>query len=585
MIADLAERRKAERLLAIAKATFTWSPAPTAEAIAEASRRRLEEDLLAATLPENAEEARGLARRLLKVHKKEDLLELLLVRELGRCPVGVPLKTVDPKYLARASRNEPLDLPPRRKRADFERDAVVFRVNLGAEQKAEPGWLLPLICRRGGVTRNEVGAIRVGSTWSEFQIAGDAARDFALAASRPDPRAPHVVIESSQARGPRPQYGPPQRSDRTRSPASLARAGQAEVEAPPQASTGIANPARCPDRGMLPTSMAQDDRSNADLPWLRVEGNRITDPGGRAVVLRGVSLVDLGATEAWYGGVRAMVDRLTDRNDTEGGVAGWYPTVLRLPIYPADSTDFASPNTYREGSDAFYDELLRPTIDYCAQKGLYVIVDWHYIGNTHEHRQTTEAFWRYMSAKLAGDSHVLFELFNEPVNGGDWDSVRPEMQAWYDIVRLRAPRNLVLVGTPNWCSLAGATADRPLDGANLAYVSHMYPLHWNQPELRERITLAATRHAVFHTEWGFQAGVPGENGAVVSGTVSSFGAPFEISWNGRGSAGRPGVPATTGARRSSTPTGPCAPAKAGWAPSSSAGCTKSRDAMPPPRSR
>jgi ATP-dependent RNA helicase DeaD len=65
---------------------------------------------------------------------------------------------------------------------------------------------LPLICRRVGVTRNEVGAIRVGPTWSEFQIAGDAAQDFALAAARPDPRAPHVFIERSQMRGPRPHH-------------------------------------------------------------------------------------------------------------------------------------------------------------------------------------------------------------------------------------------------------------------------------------------------------------------------------------------------------------------------------------------
>ncbi len=292
-----------------------------------------------------------------------------------------------------------------------------------------------------------------------------------------------------------------------------------------------------PVHGMLLTSMAQDERSDGDLPWLQVEGNRIMDSGGRSVVLRGVSLVDLGATEAWYGGVRPMVDRLTDRNDCDGGVAGWYPTVLRLPILPADSAEFTSPNTYRAGSDAFYNELLRPTVDYCAQKGLYVIVDWHYVGNTYEHQQTTEEFWRTMAPKFAGDSHVLFELFNEPVNGGDWRSVRRDMQAWYDVVRQRAPRNLVLVGTPNWCSLAGATADRPLDGANLAYVSHMYPMHWNQPALRDQITLAASRHAVFHTEWGFQAGVPGANGAVVSGTESSYGAPLrdflerqKISW-------------------------------------------------------
>ena len=37
-----------------------------------------------------------------------------------------------------------------------------FRVNLGAKDRADPRWLLPLICRRGGVTRREVGAIRIG---------------------------------------------------------------------------------------------------------------------------------------------------------------------------------------------------------------------------------------------------------------------------------------------------------------------------------------------------------------------------------------------------------------------------------------
>lgn len=196
IIADPAERRKAERLLSIAKAKFVWTPAPTAEAVAEAGRRRLEEALLGATVPDDAEEARGLANRLLKHHKKEDLLDLLLGRELARCPRGESMKPVDPKYLARAPRAV-TDLPPRRKHSDFERDAVIFRVSLGAADKAEPGWLLPLICRRGGVTRNEVGAIRVGPTFTEFQIAGEAAQDFALAAARPDPRAPHVAIEAA----------------------------------------------------------------------------------------------------------------------------------------------------------------------------------------------------------------------------------------------------------------------------------------------------------------------------------------------------------------------------------------------------
>jgi ATP-dependent RNA helicase DeaD len=212
IIADPAERRKAERLLSVAKAKFVWTPAPTAEAVAEAGRRRLEEELLAATLPDDTEEGRGFANRLLKHHKKEELLEILLGRELARCPKGEHLNPVDPKYLARAPR-EQTELPPRRSRSDFEHDAVTFRVNLGTADKAEPGWILPLVCRRGGVTRNEVGAIRVAASYTEFQIAGDAAQDFALAASRPDPRAPHVTIEAAEG-----QPGPKAYTSRERGP-------------------------------------------------------------------------------------------------------------------------------------------------------------------------------------------------------------------------------------------------------------------------------------------------------------------------------------------------------------------------------
>jgi len=203
VIADPAERRKAERLLGIAGVRFAWSPAPTAPAIAEAGRRRLEAELLTAPLPADLDEARGLARRLTKERKKEELLDLLLARELARCPKGEPLEPVAPKLLERSPRALPRELPPRRKREDFEQEAVVFRVNLGADRNAEPAWLLPLICRRGGVTRNEVGAIRIGPASTEFQIAGEAAEDFALAASRPDPRAPHVFIEPCHPRGPR----------------------------------------------------------------------------------------------------------------------------------------------------------------------------------------------------------------------------------------------------------------------------------------------------------------------------------------------------------------------------------------------
>jgi ATP-dependent RNA helicase DeaD len=207
LVAEPAERRKAERLLAAAKAKFVWSVAPSAQAVAEAARQRLQTELLAAPLPAD-DAVKAWAKHIAHGRSKDELLELLLSRELSRCGCGEALKPVDRKDLETRPRIDPSDMKPRRKREDFERSAAMFRVNLGAKDKAEPGWLLPLICRRGGVTRNEVGAIRIGPSFSDFQIAGHAASDFALAAAQPDPRAPHVVIEATadaQRSHPRPQ--------------------------------------------------------------------------------------------------------------------------------------------------------------------------------------------------------------------------------------------------------------------------------------------------------------------------------------------------------------------------------------------
>ena len=60
----------------------------------------------------------------------------------------------------------------------------------------------------------------------------------------------------------------------------------------------------------------------AEIPWLHVEGNRIKDPNGNVVVLRGISLIDLGFLEGWQGGAFNMINRLTDRDDPQGDSPG-----------------------------------------------------------------------------------------------------------------------------------------------------------------------------------------------------------------------------------------------------------------------
>ena len=266
------------------------------------------------------------------------------------------------------------------------------------------------------------------------------------------------------------------------------------------------------------------------LPWHHVDGNKIKDENGDVVILRGVAFPDLGelqTQEAPAGsanaGIKAMIDRVTKSDDPEGGCsASWATRVIRLALSPADGMA-KTPLQYMPGGN-YYDTILRPTVDYARQKGVYVIIDWHYIDDTTNHEDTTTAFWMDTAPRFANDSNVLFELYNEPINGGSWTTVRADMQTWYDVVRQAAPNNLVLVGTPNWSQLVGTAAANPIDGTNTVYVAHMYPQHWANSALRTQITQAAAKVPVFVTEWGFRED---PTNTILNGTITSYGAPFK----------------------------------------------------------
>ena len=269
----------------------------------------------------------------------------------------------------------------------------------------------------------------------------------------------------------------------------------------------------------------------AVTPWLHVDGNKIKDPAGNAVVLRGVSLIDLGFLEGWQGGAVNMIDRLTDETDAQGSSPGWRTKIIRIPIVPPDASS-GWPHRFEPDDDSFYNDLLRPVVDYCASKDLYAIIDWHYITDTWDKVTQTSEFWEYMAPRFANDPHVFFELFNEPINGGGsstdrWVSVRDDMQTWVDIVRTYAPRNLILVGGPQWCQILAPQAANPIDGDNIVYVSHIYPAHWlgiygNPVWFRNQITTCAAVHPVIMTEWGFTT----TSETLLNGTITEYGQPL-----------------------------------------------------------
>jgi ATP-dependent RNA helicase DeaD len=96
--------------------------------------------------------------------------------------------------------------------------SVWFRAAIGRRKNAEARWLLPMICRRGGIDKQDIGAIRILDTTTEFEISERAAESFAAMIRRPD-KEDNIRIEplagppQIEARPERPVRGPkPQRA-------------------------------------------------------------------------------------------------------------------------------------------------------------------------------------------------------------------------------------------------------------------------------------------------------------------------------------------------------------------------------------
>ena len=165
-------RKKAERLIAEAGIRPEWSGPPTAEAI-----RALEHDrFLADPLLTEAvgEEESELARLLLEKRSPEEIAGALARIWRARRPIAE--EVVDPGESRRVPRSGPGEGPM----------GVWFRCDVGRRQNADPKWLLPMLCRRGGIERGDVGSIRIFDEETRFEVAEGAAARFWANARKPD---------------------------------------------------------------------------------------------------------------------------------------------------------------------------------------------------------------------------------------------------------------------------------------------------------------------------------------------------------------------------------------------------------------
>jgi endoglucanase len=248
-------------------------------------------------------------------------------------------------------------------------------------------------------------------------------------------------------------------------------------------------------------------RAPSGIGPLRVEGNKIKDQDGSDVVLAGLNICIPSAL------IRA--GRWDEAYFKE--LASWGARLVRVPI---------DPGSYREaGRDGTF-LVLDEAIAWAKKYGMYVIIDWHSVGNPlsgvfqpeygegmRTTLEETKEFWAGAASRYAGEPAAAFyEIFNEPAEMGwlggalSWDQWKAFADSVIDVIYERNPRAIPVVGGLEWSFDLTAAGSSPLRNKGVVYAAHPYPGHarrpW-EPNWEKSFGYLAKDYPVMLTEFGY----------------------------------------------------------------------------------
>ena len=239
------------------------------------------------------------------------------------------------------------------------------------------------------------------------------------------------------------------------------------------------------------------------MPLVSVEGARFVIDG-EPILFRGLSISDPDKIEKQGHWNKAHFEQ----------VKAMGANLVRIPVHPI---------AWKERTPFGYLEMLKQAVDWCTELEMYVIIDWHSIGNLKTElfqapmydtsMKGTYEFWQTIAKQFAGNNTVAFyEIFNEPTryNGQlgkiSWDEWKTINEDIIDVIRSFDPETVALVAGFNWAYDLTVLHSNPLDAENVGYVTHPYAIkrpqpwekHWN-----EDFGFAAEKYPIIATEIGF----------------------------------------------------------------------------------
>ncbi len=217
-------RRYVDRMLRSANIAAKWLPAPTADEILARDVVNLGTEIKA-IVAVVSDEDREIAKQLAS-HSPEDLAAALvrMHREVRPAPEDLTLppsmrphreeqprrgwneprrtdrrgnESPRPEPRPRRDNENPRPEPRGRREPAPERviEGVWFTINVGRSKNADPKWLVPLLCRRGGISKRDIGKIQIMQRATRVEIAPDVSERFAIEAGKPDPKDRNIQIE------------------------------------------------------------------------------------------------------------------------------------------------------------------------------------------------------------------------------------------------------------------------------------------------------------------------------------------------------------------------------------------------------
>jgi endoglucanase len=201
--------------------------------------------------------------------------------------------------------------------------------------------------------------------------------------------------------------------------------------------------------------------------------------------------------------------------------------VVRIPVHP---------ERWVQDSDYLWRHL-DPIVGWAGQLNMYVIIDWHYIGNIQTGagnempdigtapKELTIEFWKLVSFYFRDTPNVIFEIWNEPAGGISADAWQKNAVDIVRIIRSQGAKQLVIVGGIDYSRDLSWVIQHPLMEDNVAYAAHIYPAHPSSMWDTWFGDVGQT-FPVIVTEWGFMDENRNDAPSYLIGTRTSYGEPF-----------------------------------------------------------